>query len=263
MTEHTALDAAHAIMQGSPDDDAARLRFYAALADSEVFLLLEEEAVGDDLTPQIFDLPDIRCVLVFDSEERLTQFTGSTSPYAAMPARALCTMLAGQEIGLGVNLEVAPSSMLLPAEAVAWLAEMLEDAPDQMEARPETFSAPRGLPEALLMELDRKLAMTGGLAHAAYLVGVGYETGEQSHMLAFVDAIPDAEPALARAVSEALSFSGIEAGMLDVSFVASTDSAAAQLARHGLRFDLPELEKPEQHVRAAPGSNPEKPPILK
>ncbi|MGB2200720.1 MAG: hypothetical protein ACPH5G_05220 [Pseudooceanicola atlanticus] len=39
--------------------------------------------------------------------------------------------------------------------------------------------------------------------------------------------------------------------------------AAAALARHGLRFDLPEPAKVSEVIRPAPGSDPEKPPILK
>ena len=72
-----------------------------------------------------------------------------------------------------------------------------------------------------------------------------------------------AETALARAVNEALVFSGIEAGMLDVVFLPDSDPSAAQLARVGLRFDLPEPPKPERTERIAPGSDPDSPPILR
>ena len=44
MTEETPLDAAHAAMEAAPEDDAARLRFYERLADSELFLLLRRGA---------------------------------------------------------------------------------------------------------------------------------------------------------------------------------------------------------------------------
>ena len=46
MTETTALDLAHAAMDAAPEDNAARLRFYHRLADSELFLLLSAEPDG-------------------------------------------------------------------------------------------------------------------------------------------------------------------------------------------------------------------------
>ena len=69
-----------------------------------------------------------------------------------------------------------------------------------------------GLPESLIAALDTKLAIAAGLAKLAYLAGVKYEDGVQSHLLVFVDHVPGAEDALAKLVSEALIFSGVEAG---------------------------------------------------
>jgi hypothetical protein len=69
---------------------------------------------------------------------------------------------------------------------------------------PEAFHAPKGLPQVLVAGLDAKLARAGGLAAAALLVGVTYQGGRRGHMLAFVDAVPEAEAALARAAGEAL-----------------------------------------------------------
>ena len=70
---------------------------------------------GDRIEPEIFELADASFVLVFDREERLSQFVGRPAPYAAPSGRATASMLAGQGIGLAVNIEVAPSSILLPA----------------------------------------------------------------------------------------------------------------------------------------------------
>jgi hypothetical protein len=75
--------------------------------------------------------------------------------------------------------------------------------------------------------------------------------------------MPGAEPALARAVAAALTFSGIEAGSLDVGFFRTADPVAARLARVGLRFDLPEAPKSEPVAGTAPGMNPDAPPRLR
>ena len=257
----TDLDQAHAAMEAAPEDDAARLRFYERLADTEIFMLLGAEADGDQITPELFEIEDQQFALVFDREERLSQFVGRVAPYAGIPGRGLAQMLAGQGIGLALNLEVAPSAMLIPAEAVDWLVATLSHGPDETEARLTEVSAPGGLPEAVVSGLDRKLAIAAGLARFAYLAAATYEDGTRGHVLAFVDAVEGAEKALASAAGEALTFSGIEAGMMDVLFVRASDSLAAHLAKVGLRFDLPEPETP--HVPGAPGMNPEKPPKLR
>lgn len=260
MTEMTPLDQAHAIME---QNATARLGFYDRLADAELFVLLTQEAEGDQISPQMFDVEDGRFVLGFDRVERLAEFAGGGAPYAALSGRVLAQMLARQQIGLGLNLDVAPSSILIPADAISWLADTTGTGPDQIEARASQFSAPLGLPEALLKALDAKLATARGLAHAAYLVGVEYDDSARGHMLGFVDAKEGARDALARAVSEALTFSGIEAGALDVAFFRASDSVAGKLAAVGLRFDLPQEEKTHIYQRPAPGSDPDKPPILK
>ena len=257
----TDLDQAHTAMEAAPEDDAARLRFYERLADTELFMLLGAEAEGDQISPELFEIEDQRFALVFDREERLSQFVGRVAPYAGIPGRGLAQMLAGQGIGLALNLEVAPSAMLIPAEAVDWLVATLSHGPDETEARLTEVSAPGGLPEAVVSGLDRKLAIAAGLARFAYLAAATYEDGTRGHVLAFVDAVEGAEKALASAAGEALTFSGIEAGMMDVLFVRASDSLAAHLAKVGLRFDLPEPETP--HVPGAPGMNPEKPPKLR
>lgn len=263
MTDETPLDLAHAAMEAAPAEDAPRLRFYERLADAELFLMLAEEAEGEQISPELFQTPDGAFVLVFDREERLAEFAGKPVPYAALSGRVIAQMLAGQGIGLGLNLEVAPSAILIPAEAVDWLQQTLGHAPDEVEAAVEMFTAPKGLPEALLTALDAKLATAGGLAAAAYLAGVRYAGGGQGHLLGFVGAKEAAQPSLAKAASEALTFSGIEAGAMDVAFFDADDPAAAKLARAGLRFDLPEPEAPQEYKPMKPGSDPAAPPRLK
>ncbi|MBS0125919.1 SseB family protein [Thetidibacter halocola] len=259
----TPIDRAHAAMEAAPLDDAARLRFYERLADAELVLMLGKEPVGDSVNPEIFDLGDARFVLAFDLEERLTAFAGRPVPYAALSGRALARLAAAQGIGLALNLEVAPSAILLPPEALAWLVETLDHGPGTAEARPQALHKPRGLPEVLLSALDAKLSTATGLARAAYLAGVTYDDGTRGHLLGITGAQSEAEAALAGAVNEALVFSGLEAGALDVTFLDDSDPLAAELARVALRFDLPQREAPQVRAIEAPGSDPDKPPRLR
>ncbi|MFB9148855.1 SseB family protein [Roseovarius ramblicola] len=261
MAEMTPLDTAHAAMEAAPEDEGARLRFYERLAASELCLLLTCEPEGDRIDPVVIAPEGGDCVLAFDGEARLAAFSDGPAPYAALSGRALAAMLAGQGMGLALNLGVAPSAILLPAAAMEWLAEVLADAPEQVAARPVEFRVPGGLPEAVLHALDARLAGMTGMARAAWLVAVRYEDGAQGHLLGFVGAAPGAEGALARAVSEVLAFSGLEAAALDVGFFAAGDPVLARMAGCGLRFDLPEPEA--RAAPAAPGSDPERPPRLR
>jgi hypothetical protein len=77
--------------------------------------------------------------------------------------------------------------------------------------------------------------------------------------------VPGAEAALAKAVGEALAFSGLEAGELDVTFLGPHDAGLAQLAAVAQVFDLPEpAGEPDQIIQPqAPGMDPNRPPILR
>lgn len=263
MTTPTPLDDAHAAMVAAPDDDTARLRFFAQLADAPLLLLLEAEAAGDSVEPRLFALEEGPVVMAFDADDRLTAFTGAPAPYAELPGRVIASLLAGQGIGLGLNLGVAPSSFLIAAEGIDWLAQTLAQGPVAAEARPQAFHPPGGLPKGLIAALDGKLARAGGLAQTALLAAVDYVGGRRGHLLAFVDAAPQAEAALARAAGEALTFSGIEAGEMDVVFLAATDPALPPLARVALRFDLALATPAAPGAPPAPGSDPARPPRLR
>lgn len=260
MTE-TPLDRSHAAMEAAPDVETSRLRFFDALAGAELFLLLEAEAQEEAISPRTFLVDGTPYVLAFDTEERLAAFAGAIAPYAALSGRALAPMLAGEGLGLALNPEVAPSAMFLPPEAMRWLAETLAERPAELEARPVSVAPPSRLPQALLSALDAKLATAGGLARHAWLVAVTYGDGRDSHLLAFVDAVPDAEAGLARAMGEALTFSGVEAGEMDVAFFRASDPVMSRIAKVGLRFDIPSLDP--AGAPAAPGMDPARPPRLR
>ena len=259
----TPLDQTYAEMEAHPELDALRLRFYERLADSELFLLLEAEPVDDIAKPIIFPVDGQKFALVFDSEERLVAFSKTPTPFISLSGRMIAMMLNGKGIGLGVNLSVAPSSSLLPDTAVAWLAETLAVKPEQAQAKPVAFYAPSAIPEALICSLDTKLATMAGLAKAAYLAEVDYKDAPKTHVIAFVGAIEQAQSAITSAISEALTFSGVEAGTLDVMFLRASDPICAQLAKVALRFDLPELLEPKAQAIEVPGSNPDQPPRLR
>lgn len=225
----TPLDAAHAAMEADPEDAAARLHFYGRVVEAELFLLLEAPAAGDRVEPRVLQTDDGPLVLAFDLEERLADLTGGPADVVAVSGRALVEMLAGQGLGVGLNL-TAPSAHVLPPEAVDWLAEA--PAPSVRAGRIGAVAAPRALPPGLVAALDAKLRAMIGRATTAYLAEA------DGPLLAFVAAPPGAEAALVRAVGEAVRFSGVEEGALDVAFVAPGTPLAAALERAGLKIDL-------------------------
>ena len=257
----TPLDEAIAALSEAPDKEANRLAVFELFSSSELFLLLNAEPTGETVEPRLFDTSEGRFVLTFDREERLTTFADGPAPYAALSGRNIVTMLQGQDIGLGLNLGVAPSSHLFPAADVDWLAHLLLNEPTEQSELPEEFNPPSQIPENLLTALDARLAQAGGLAELAYLASVTYRNGKRGHLLAVIDTVPGAEDTLARSIQEALVFSGLEMGELDVTFMRATEPAAAKLAKVGLRFDLPQI-KPA-HAPEPPGTDPTKPPRLK
>lgn len=257
----TPLDRAFAAMDAAPEDEIARLAFFGVLSAAELHLLLATDSEGADrITPEVFDTSDGPMVLAFDTEDRLTAFTGGVSPRATLSGRTLATRLAGQGLALGLNLDVAPSSQVLPAEAIDWLAATLAERPAETQARPTRLAAPSGVPERLVAALDQRLAATAGRAGSAFLASVTYDDGRRGHLLAFAGTTPGAETALAAAVGEALVFSGLDAGELDVAFLGDDDPVLERFAKVGLRFDLPE---PERMVPVMPGSDPDAPPTLR
>lgn len=250
----TPIDQAHRSAEATGTDEA-RLAFYERLAEAELYLLLDASD-GDRMSPRLLDFEGAQYAFAFDLPERLEAFAGSAAT-ATLSGRQLARMLASERLGLALNLEDAPSAQLLPPKAVAWLLRTLSHAPAEEERRIATITPPGSVPELLLVALDSKLRLAAGLARQAYLVGVTYTDGSRSHMLGIVDPVPGAEPDLARAVSEALVFSGLDAGSLDVTFLRASQPFAATLARHGLRIDLPDPPA------AGPVRDPDAPPRLR
>jgi hypothetical protein len=258
----TELDQAYAAMQV---DDAAGLRFYQLLADATLYLLLDAEVEGEVVKPKVISLQAGEVLLAFDREERLAEFAGGPQAYAALPGRIIAQQMAEQGgLSLGLNIGTgAPSETLLPPEALVWLVEMLGAGPEAGEARPEMFMPASGLPPALITALEQAMAAASGLAAAGLLAGVRYAGGQVGHVFAFVNAAAAAEPALARAVNEALVFSGIEAGQLDVTFLQDGDAALEALARVARVFEVPERVVETAFAPVAPGMDPAAPPKLR
>lgn len=260
----TLLDTVHAAMLAEPEDDAARLRYYRTLADAELFVLLTAEASGESMAPQVFELESGPVILAFDTEERLVEFTGMASAYAALPGRVIVGQLAGEGMGLGINLG-SDTAWLMAPYAVDWLAGVLEHRPAETRGRPVDVKAPAALDPALSEALGIAVSGAGGLAAAAVLAEAAWADGAKGLLLVYLGAKEEAQEQLARALAEALAFSGIEDGMVDVMFLPSGDPAGRAFLALGQPLTLPEppKEKPAPPPPAPPGMDPTRPPKLR
>ncbi|MBW7922886.1 MAG: SseB family protein [Rubellimicrobium sp.] len=257
----TPLDTAHAAMEADPGDDTRRVAFYGLFADTELFVMLAGDSAGDDVQPALFDVEGARYLVAFDREDRLTGFTGEITPYAALPGRGLAAMIAGEGIGIALNAEL-PSAMLIPPDAVDWLAATLAEGAHRLAARPRSFHSPQALPDALMQALGRGLAQSAGLVSAAWIAGVTYEDDSTGHLIGFAGVPPGAEAALAGMVREALVFSGIDEGWLDVAVFAAGDPNIGAIDGVGRALPVP-APPPEAPPRPAPGTDPDRPPRLR
>ena len=237
----TRLDQAHAAMMVDETDDLARLAFFAAFADTELFVVLKSDGERPSEAPLLFDTSDGAFLLAFDTEDRLTTFTEGPAHYAALSGRAIAAMVRNDGVGVALNPEVAGSSMLISADTLVWLSDILSREVRQITAIPKTLHRP-SLPAGLLDALDTKLASAEGLARAAILVDATYESGETISVIALIDPVPGAEQALARSVAEAVTFLGAEGDALDVMFIDSAAPIYDRLAAVGVRIDLPTPE---------------------
>ncbi len=254
----TILDDLYgALLRGG---DAEGRGFYRALADAELFLLLEAEAAGEVMTPRAFDLAQGPVLLAFDSEERLAGFGNGAVAYAALPGRVIAAQMAGQGLSLGLNLgSGAASEVILPPEALAWLMQMLDQkAPEPWAAKVAGFATP-----TVSESVSAALASILLAGMRGYLADVRYTGGLQGQMLVLTGVDAASEVRVARAVTEALAFSGVEAGALDVAFVTPEDPALARMAGVAQVFEGAAAVVAEPLRRDGPGMDKARPPMLR
>ncbi len=252
----TPLDRAHAAMQSGDDSD--RLFYFELLADTELILWLDDESDGQTANPVTMTSEGKDYVLAFDHETRLADMAGQATDYMTLPGRALAGMLAGQGVGLGLNLG-NDSAMLLPPDALDWLVTALSGAGAQPAIidRPAQIGQPGATAPLLAARLGAKLAHAGDTAGDVFLTGAD----ATRHLLCFVGANPEAEQVLANTVAGAMAFTGDIFGPVDVAFMAAEDPMAAHVRTVGHRVALPEAEPAISP--AAPGMDPDKPPRLR
>lgn len=231
-------------------DAPQRARMLSRLADTELSVALVKEPLHDQVELKLFDLDGARMALACDSEDRLADFFGHAVAYAALPGRVLASLLKADGAGVLVN-PGAPSEMMLDAAMLDWLTGALESSPEQDEARMRLVTPDPAVVDELAPALSDRFADMRGLIAGAALVGVAGENGPQAHLLLISGAPVERQPAIAKALSEALAFLPPQPGGVDISFAEAVAPSGA------LIFDL----TPPAPVVVPP--KPKGPPILR
>lgn len=237
--------------------DAARARVLNRLADTEIVVALAAEPEGDRVELKLFDLAEGRMAVAADREDRLSAFFDAPVAYAALPGRVLAAMLAPENVTLMVNPS-APSEMLLSPETLGWLSEALSDAPDEDQVGPASLSAPSAqMIAALAGPLATRLEDMSGLVELAALVTAEWPDGGRGHLIV-VHGVAEARRAvLAKALAELIAFLPPLPDACDVAFDLPLPENALII-----RLEKTEALQPGTGP-VAPGSDPEKPPILR
>ena len=177
------LNKAFLEMSQNPESNDARLKYYGVLADTNLFLLLEQEPSNEILDPKFIQLKGNNFALAFDSEENLSEFYGETAAFAEVTGRVLAKMLLEEKIGLGINLGISEGELLLPWEIIEWFVNVLDETPNLVQTTPEKFLPVKAFPEIIFKALQEKLEPAVGLFDEIWICAVEYNEDEISHLI--------------------------------------------------------------------------------
>ncbi len=241
-TIETALDLA--FERARSDEDESGI-FYDALFAATVFMPIrnaynengeESDTDAQAIEPLVWEVEGNETLLLFDTEERLARWANEPMNYIGLPGSTFFKMFQG-ELQVAVNLAVAPSSVMIPAEVVAWLH-------DRADAIVETEEVPAGSGLDVTAPPELSPEAIGRLT--AKLAGLRREIHEAIVFSLAIDA--EEEDAIRRVVlGVALTVGGIE----DADAIATSLAETAMVAFDGKRAFEVALLDPESPLMTA------------
>lgn len=241
-TIETALDLAFERARSDEDETGA---FYDALFATTVFMPIrgsfdengeESESEARSVEPLIYEVEGDQSILIFDTEERLARWANEPLNYIGIPGSTFFKMFQG-EMQVGVNLAVAPSSVVIPADVVSWLHDRAEAAVESEEVPAGTgmdVTAPPELAPEAIGRLTAKLAGLRKEVHEAIIFSLAIDAGEDETQRRVV-------------LGVALTVGGIE----DADNIATSLAEAATIAFNGERAFEVALLDPESPLMTA------------
>ena len=236
-------------MSRNPENNDARLNYYGVLADTNLFLLLEQEPSNEILEPKFIQLEGKNFALAFDSEESLSEFYGEAAAFAEVTGRVLAKMLLEEKIGLGINLGVSEGELLLPWEIIEWFVNVLDEAPNLVQITPKKFLRAEAFPETLFKALQEKLMPAVGLFDEIWICAAEYNEDETSHLICLMGVQNSAQQAIVKSINEVLSFTDIDLGNIDVAHFSYDDEVCTKIREIGIKLEFPKVSKVKNAAR--------------
>ena len=250
-------------MSRNPENNDARLNYYGVLADTNLFLLLEQEPSNEILEPKFIQLEGKNFALAFDSEENLSEFYGDAAAFAEVTGRVLAKMLLEEKIGLGINLGVSEGELLLPREIIEWFVNVLDEAPNLVQITPKKFLRAEAFPEILVKALQEKLMPAVGLFDEIWICAVEYNEDETSHLICLMGVQNSAQQAIVKSINEVLSFTNIDLGNIDVAHFSYDDEVCTKIREIGIKLQFPEVSEVKNAARDVKNKAALQPPKLR
>jgi len=230
-------------MSRNPENNDARLNYYGVLADTNLFLLLEQEPSNEILEHKFIQLEGKNFALAFDSEESLSEFYGEAAAFAEVTGRVLAKMLLEEKIGLGINLGVYEGELLLPWEIIEWFVNVLDEASNLVQNTPKKFLRAEAFPEVLFKALQEKLMPAVGLFDEIWICAVEYNEDETSHLICLMGVQNSAQQAIVKSINEVLSFTNIDLGNIDVAHFSYDDEVCTKIREIGIKLEFPKVSE--------------------
>ena len=250
-------------MSRNPENNDARLNYYGVLADTNLFLLLEQEPSNEILEPKFIQLEGKNFALAFDSEESLAEFYGEAAAFAEVTGRVLAKMLLEEKIGLGINLGVYEGELLLPWEIIEWFVNVLDEAPNLVQNTPKKFLRAEAFPEILFKALQEKLMPAVGLFDEIWICAAEYNEDESSHLICLMGVQNSAQQAIVKSINEVLSFTNIDLGNIDVAHFSYDDEVCTKIREIGIKLEFPKVNKVKNAARDVKNKAALQPPKLR
>lgn len=257
------LNKAFREMSQDPENNDARLNYYGVLADTDLFLLLEQETSNEILEPKIIQLEGNNFALAFDSEENLSEFYGEAAAFAQITGRVLAKMLLEEKIGLGINLGVSEGELLLPYSVIKWFVSVLDETPNLVQTTPKKFLPVKAFPEIMFKALQQKLKPAVGLFDEIWICAVEYNEDETSHLICLMGVQNSAQQAIVKSINEVLSFTDIDLGNIDVAHFSYGDEACNKIREIGIKLEFPEVTEVKNATRDVKNKAALEPPKLR
>ena len=257
------LNKAFLEMSQNPENNDARLNYYGVLADTDLFLLLEQESSNEILEPKFIQLEGNNFALAFDSEENLSEFYGEAAAFAQIRGRVLAKILLEEQIGLGINLGVSGGELLLPYSVIEWFVSVLDETPNLLQTTPKKFLPVKAFSEIIFKALQEKLKPAVGLFDEIWICAVEYSEDETSHLICLMGVQNSAEQAIVKSINEVLSFTDIDLGNIDVAHFSYDDEVCTKIREIGIKLQFPEVSEVKNAARDVKNKAALQPPKLR